>query len=112
MMCTRIYPGLSNSFAFEIAGESEPGKQSAAHLAELARTLGVSARYLQKLAVEVARQVAEAIPLAAAEIAPALDHRNAVMAERLAQRIRSISTSMGMRFAGDGSEGDAVEPET
>ena len=111
MMCTRIYPGLSSGFAFEIAGEWEPGKLTAAHLANLARTLGVGVRYLQKLAIEVARQVADAIALAAAEIAPALDHRNVVMAERLVQRIRSISTSMGKRLAGDGSDEDAAVPE-
>jgi serine/threonine-protein kinase HipA len=104
MMCTRIYPGLSNHFAFAIAGEYEPGKISDAHIADLARTLGVGVRYLQKLALEVAQQVAVAVPAAAAELKPSLDYNHAVMAERLAQRIKSIAASMGKRFAGDDVE--------
>jgi serine/threonine-protein kinase HipA len=110
MMCTRIYPGLPGGFAFDIAGESEPGKLTDAHLADLAKTLGVGVRYLQKLAIEVTQQVAVAVPLVAAEITPDLDHRNAAMAERLAQRIKSIATGMGKRFAGAGA--DTGEPES
>ncbi len=100
MMCTRIYPGLSNHFAFAIAGEYEPGQISSVHLADLARTLGVGVRYLQKLALEVAQQVAVAVPAAAAELTTSLDYSHGVMAERLAQRIRSIATSMSKRFNG------------
>ncbi|KQQ87158.1 hypothetical protein ASF77_16310 [Massilia sp. Leaf139] len=100
LMCTRIYPGLSNHFAFAIAGESEPGQLTDAHLAELARSLGVNVRYLQKLALEVAQHVIEALPAAAAEIGSGLDFNNAVMAERLTQRITSIATRMAKRFAG------------
>ena len=100
MMCTRIYPGLSNQFALAIAGEVEPGQLTGAHLAELATTLGVGVRYLQKLALEVAQQVALAVPAAAAELAPSLDCNHGVMAERLAQRIGSIAAGMGKRFAG------------
>jgi serine/threonine-protein kinase HipA len=107
MMCTRIYPGLSNQFAFEIAGESEPGKLADTHLAELAKTLGVGVRYLQKLAIEVAQQVALAVPQAAAELMPSLDFNHAVMAERLAQRIKSTATKMGRRFAGADADADA-----
>ena len=100
LMCTRIYPGLSNHFAFAIAGEYEPGKLGAAHIADLARTLGVGVRYLQKMALDVAQQVAVAVPAAAAELKPGLDYNHGIMAERLAQRIRSIAASMGKRFAG------------
>ena len=100
MMCTRIYPGLSNHFAFAIAGEYEPGKLGDAHVADLARTLGVGVRYLQKLAFDVAQQVTLAVPAAAAELMPSLDYNHGIMAERLAQRIRSIAASMGKRLAG------------
>lgn len=107
MMCTRIYPGLSNQFAFAVAGESEPGKLTDAHLADLARSLGIGVRYLQKLALEVAQQVADAVPAAAAELKPSLDYKSAVMAERLAQRIKSIAAGTGKRLAGAASGTDA-----
>ena len=32
MMCTRVYPGLAAKFAFEIAGETEPGKITGAYV--------------------------------------------------------------------------------
>ena len=100
MMCTRLYARLSPHFAFAIAGEAEPGQLTHEHIAELAKTLGVGVRYLQKLAVEVAQQVHHAVPVAVAGIMPLLPYNDRIMAERLEQRIQSISRSMGKRFAG------------
>jgi len=108
MMCTRVYPGLSAHFAFSIAGESEPGKLTHVHLAELAKQLGVGVRYLQKLAVDVARQVGPAVVAAAEEIEPHLGYSERVMAERLVLKIHSMAASMGKRFTGQESD-DAGE---
>lgn len=107
MMCTRIYPGPSNRFAFAIAGESEPGNITGTHIAALARTLGVGVRYLQKMALEVAQEVALMVPQAAAGLKAGLGYGEAVMAERLAQRIKTIATGMGKRFAGAAVNADA-----
>jgi serine/threonine-protein kinase HipA len=100
MMCTRMYARLSPQFALSIAGESEPGQLTHEHIAKLARTLGVGVRYLQKLAVEVAQQVHDGVSVATAEVKPLLPPNDRIMAERLEQRIKSISKSMGKRFAG------------
>jgi serine/threonine-protein kinase HipA len=99
LMCTRVYPGLGSHFAFTIAGESEPGRLTHDHILELAKTLGVAPRYLQKLAVELSHQVAAAIPAAAAEVLPSLAPGERVLAERLVHRITSISTRMRNRIA-------------
>jgi serine/threonine-protein kinase HipA len=100
MMCTRMYARLSPHFAFAIGGETEPGRLTHEHIAQLATTLGVGVRYLQKLAVEVAQQVHAAVPLAVADVKPLLPYNDRIMAQRLEQRIQSISKSMGKRFAG------------
>ncbi|NRR31911.1 type II toxin-antitoxin system HipA family toxin [Oxalobacteraceae bacterium] len=111
LMCTRVYPGLGAHFAFTIAGESEPGKLTQDHIRELAGTLGVAPRYLQKLAGEVARLVAAAIPAAAADVLPGLAAGERVMAERLVHRITSISTRMHNRLAGAQQKPDGDDAE-
>lgn len=109
MMCTRVYARLSPHFAFAIAGETEPGQLTHEHIAQLATTLGIGIRYLQKLAIEVTQQVHAAVQVAAAEVTPLLPFNDRIMAERLEQRIKSISKSMGKRFAG--AEPDASDDE-
>jgi serine/threonine-protein kinase HipA len=98
LMSTRVYSGLGPGFAFSIGGEFEPGKMSAEHLAALSRSLGVTPRYLAKLAFELAEQVEQAIARAAEEVAPCLDPGQKVLAERLVQLIRSNAGQMRKRF--------------
>ncbi|MRV72956.1 type II toxin-antitoxin system HipA family toxin [Duganella sp. FT92W] len=99
LMCTRAYPGLGAHFAFTIAGESEPGKLTHEHLAGLSRTLGVAPRYVLQLATDMARQTEAAISAAAAEVLPMLAPGERVMAERLVQKIASLSRSIGKRLS-------------
>lgn len=106
LMCTRVYHGLGAHFAFTIAGEAEPGKLTREHLREFAGSLGVAPRYLHKLASEVAGQVAAAIPAAAAEVVPCLAPGERVLAERLVQKIASISGRMRKRLDGGGDPAD------
>jgi serine/threonine-protein kinase HipA len=98
LMCTRIYSGLSNKFAFSIAGESEPGKITRAHVMSLAAELGVAPRYLQSVADDVASKVAAAIPVAAAEVILVLEPSERVMAKRLVQKVASMTTKMRKRL--------------
>lgn len=98
LMCTRVYPGLGAHFAFTIAGESKPGKLTREHVLALAKTLGVAPRYLQKLGIEVSHQVAAAIPAAAAEVWPDLAPSERVLADRLVNRITSISSKLRQRL--------------
>lgn len=91
LMCTRVYSGLGNHFAFSINGEAEPGKITHAHIFALATSLKVAPRYLQNLAAQVCQQVTTAIPQAADEVLPLLNANEKVMAERLVQKISSLS---------------------
>ena len=100
-MATRS-PRLILAVAFRIADESEPGQLTGAHLVAFVKQLGVGARYLRKLAQDVARQTAAAVSRAAAELKPQLGYTDSIMAERLVQRIQSMSKGMAKRFAEDG----------
>jgi serine/threonine-protein kinase HipA len=99
LMCTRVYAGLGAHFAFAVAGEWEPGKISRHHIAALAEELGVAPRYLQKLATGMAQQVERAVPAAAAEILSVLAPHEQVLAQRLVQKITTLTGKMRNRIA-------------
>lgn len=99
LMCTRVYPGLAANFAFEIAGETEPGKLTGEHIEKLAIDLGVAPRYMLNIALEMARRVPEAMSAVARQLNPMLGPQEKIMAERLVQRISSISSRLAKRIA-------------
>lgn len=98
LMCTRVYAGLGTHFAFTLAGESEPGKLGPAHIAALAKELGVAPRYLHGVALDMARKVKIAIPAATAEILPGLAPGDRILTERLVLKIASLSNKMENRL--------------
>ncbi|MDB5746519.1 MAG: type toxin-antitoxin system HipA family toxin [Massilia sp.] len=104
LMSTRVYAGLGRNFAFSIGGESEPGKIGPPQLAELAASLKVAPKYLEKIARDMAVQVEAAIPRAAEELLPLLGPAEKVMAQRLEQKIAGIVRKMRKRMLGEGDE--------
>ena len=91
MMCTRIYPGLSKEFAFNIGGERLPGKVGLAQVQALAEQIGMGARYLQSVARDLAAKVPDAIDKASQEISPALGKSGQVFAQKLAMEVKSMT---------------------
>jgi serine/threonine-protein kinase HipA len=67
LMSTRVYSGLGQHFALSIGGEFSPGKIEKSHLITLATALGVSPKYVMKIAQETAGKVKAAIPEAVRE---------------------------------------------
>jgi len=98
LMCTRVYPGLAAKFAFAMAGETKLGKITGAHIHELADTLGVVPRYMMNLALEMAHWVPVATSAVVEQLRPILGPQEKIMAERLVQRILSVSTRLGKRI--------------
>lgn len=98
MMCTRVYPGLAAKFAFEIAGETETGKITGEHIYKLAGTLGVAPKYMMNLALSVAHRVPIATAAVAEKLRPMLGPQEKIMAERLVQKISSISSRLAKRI--------------
>lgn len=110
LMSTRVYPGLGQNFAFTIGGETEPGKIGPAQIRALAESVRVGAKYVEKIAREMAVQVDTAIPMAVREVELLLGPAEKVMAERLQQKIGSLVRKMRSRIA-PADNGNAAEPD-
>lgn len=111
LMCTRVYKGLAANFAFAIAGETEPGKITGAHLDKLATTLGVVPRFMRNLALDVASKVPAATSKVVAQLLPMLGHEEKIMAERMFQKVSSISTRLAKRITEEALHDDDAVSE-
>ncbi len=99
LMCTRIYPGLSGDFAFQVGGEVRPGSISRTHVEALAREIKMRQAFVLGVARQVGEQVLEAAPLALAELQPDLSHSTAILGERVVDQVRKITRSLMQRLA-------------
>lgn len=100
LMCTRVYSGLGKHFAFSVGGESDLGQLTPAHLVRMAQELGIGHRYLRKIGTDMAEQLQAAVPAAAAEVLPSLDHNHRVLCERIVTKVASITRKMRDRLTG------------
>jgi len=89
-MCTSVYPGLSNDFAFKVGNTKKPGEVDAEQWRVLSASLGVSSRYMLRLAHDLAEKIAPAIQTAIEELKPAFGPSEGVLADRIAQRVKSL----------------------
>jgi serine/threonine-protein kinase HipA len=111
LMCTRVYPGLAAKFAFAIAGETEPGKITGAHIHEFAETLGAGPKFMMSLALDMVRRVPVATSAVVEQLHPVLGPQEKIMAERLVQRISSISTRLAKRITERAVQDDEIAPD-
>jgi len=104
LMCTRIYPGLSKEFAFNIGGQVLPGQMGHAELQGLAKQLDMKPRYLQSVAQELAAKMPMAIDQAIEEFVPTLSAGSRTFATHLGHEVKSITQKAAARL--DGSSED------
>ncbi len=83
LMCTRIYPGLSPSFAFDIGGTTLPGEVTGKHIADMAGQIGIGPKFASGVANELVGKLPAALAQAVESIRPSLTPRDATMASRL-----------------------------
>lgn len=100
LMCTRIYPGLSREFAFDIGGRVLPGEIGRDQVHGLAAQLGMGAKYLQSVALSMAARVPDAVERAAREVYPALDSSGQVFAEKLVMKVKTMTRQAAQRIRG------------
>lgn len=99
LMCTRLYPGLSQDFAFAIGGETQPGAMTRDHIPALAEQLGMQPRFVQKIAKEVAERLPLAMAEAVDEVQPALSLGAKALADRLHRLVVSTTKRAALRLA-------------
>lgn len=100
LMATRVYSGLGTEFAFKIGGENNPGKLDTHHLLALAGQLGVKPAYLQKLGADMATAILAALPAATADVVPKLAPGERVMAQRIAEKVGSLTRKLRAKMLG------------
>lgn len=91
LMCTRLYPGLSSEFAFSVGGETKPGAISNQHIITMAADLNMQAKFVLRLATELAEKMPKALQLAVDTVSPDLSQSARVLAERLQRFVLSTT---------------------
>lgn len=99
LLCTRIYPGLSQEFAFSVGGEFKPAAMTKAHLAALAGQLGMRPQFLAQQAADLARKLPGALEQAVKEVKPLLPYSAKILADRLQQFVLSTTKKISGRLA-------------
>jgi serine/threonine-protein kinase HipA len=100
LMSTRVYTGLSVNFAFSIGGEFAPGQIARSHVEDLAISLRIKPAYLLEIAMDMATAIDAAIPIAAAELLPIVNHTEKVLLDRMQHTIRDMTNKTAARIAG------------
>lgn len=83
LLCTRLYPGLSQEFAFSIGGETLPGKIKQENIKQFALDLGLKPSFVMGIANTLAAKIPEAIMLATQEVFPSLNPSEKTLTEKL-----------------------------
>ena len=99
LMCTRLYPGLSQEFAFAIGGETTPGAVTREHLDRMAAELRMHPKFIARLARELAGAMPAAIEQALHSVSPSLSHGAKVLAGRLKRFVLSSTVGTVARVA-------------
>ena len=90
LLCTNIYPGLSNVFAFKIGGENRPGSITSAHWIDMAKNLGFKPQYVLSVGEELANKLLTQLPDTVKKLEATLEQgAELTLIERLTLHIES-----------------------
>ncbi len=98
LMCTRLYPGLSQEFAFAVGGEARPGSIGREHLDAMAAELRMRPQFIARLALELAKAMPTAVDAAVQTVSPALPHGAKALATRLKNFVLSTTAKLASRI--------------
>ncbi len=100
LMCTRLYPGLSQEFALSIGAEVMPGAITKAHVHQMAKDLGMRPTFVMGVAADVAKRMPAAMEAAIASVQSTLSPGAKTLATRLQQFVLKTSRQMAKRILG------------
>ncbi|MFN0164191.1 MAG: type II toxin-antitoxin system HipA family toxin [Burkholderiales bacterium] len=98
LMCTRLYSGLSQEFAFAVGGEVMPGSITREHLDAMAAELRMRPQFIARLAREMAKAMPTAVGAAVQMVSPALPHGAKALAGRLKNFVLSTTAKLASRI--------------
>lgn len=100
LMCTRLYPGLSQEFAFAIGGETAPGSITQQHVAAMAEELNMRPAFVIGQANALAKKLPAALDAAIGAVRPSLLPGAKTLAKRLKDFVLSTTAKTAARIAG------------
>ena len=111
LMCTRVYAGLSRSYAFKIGGEDVPGDIGRGHVVQLAKDLNVQPRLVLQVAGEVSEAIVPAMKQAVEEIEPDLPPSAKNLAMRVVRTTSDITKGLQKRILQTGPASTVASKE-
>ena len=99
LMCTRLYPGLSQEFAFAIGGQTKPGSVTRAHITAMAEQLGMRPQFIVGLASDLAKKMPDAVAQAMEAVVPSLSQSARDLADRLKKFVLATMKKTAARIA-------------
>jgi serine/threonine-protein kinase HipA len=98
LLCTRLYPGLSQAFAFSIGGETKPGSITKENVTAMAEQLRISPQFVVKQAQDLAQKMPDAIAQAVESVSPALSSDAQALAYRLTKFVLTTTKKTAVRI--------------
>ena len=98
LMCTRIYPGLSQSFAFDIGGTTIPGEIKRDNIVRMAEMLNFRSKFVLQIGQDLASRVPTALAAATNSMQDLLQKGDITMASRLVKYIQKTTLQTSKRL--------------
>jgi serine/threonine-protein kinase HipA len=98
LMCTRVYPGLSQEFAFAFGGEVMPGAITQAHVRQMAKDMGIRPDFALGIGDDMAQRVPGAIESAISVVEPNLSPGAKTLALRVGQFVLKTTRQIARRI--------------
>lgn len=90
LVCTAVYPNLSQKLAFKIGGDNRPKWLMARHWQRFAEDVAVKPKFIDKTMMEMIRQIESALPNVVAELNQMVTNLEELqMLEKVANQIES-----------------------
>ena len=100
LMCTSSYAGFSRHFAFKIGNTFKPGDMDTTQLCALAASIGVSDKFMLRIAADMSKKIIGALQPSIQELRAVMGPAEEAMAERLAFEIMGICKKRTAKFLG------------
>ena len=98
LMCTRLYPGLGQNFAFNIGGTTRPGEVERQHIVALAQALNMRPAFVLRMGHELAQQLPGVLRQCAQSLQPLLKPAEAVLTQRLVNYVNKTTRQAAKRM--------------
>jgi len=100
LLCTKIYTGLTRTFAFKLGGNNDPLHMSKESIEKMAKEMGFKPKYVSSIGVKVADEVLAKIDHVAEGLSQHdLHHNDSLLLERLCREVKHNTQKVSDRLS-------------